>query len=190
MFLFFNISSLLISLFNKSKSNTFTLWKRDGVGLTVTDDEDVTDSGGELVSSDIFDVSDIESTWMSLDGGEGTDSTDIVSTGKHNSGVVGELDDLLNGTGGKVDLDGIVDADVWMWESDGSAIVGGDVWDLGFTNLLGKDSAEFEGSLFGIDSVWLESTSGIHEHSEVLIALGNGDDIHGSEWESDRKSVV
>ena len=184
LFLFFNLTSLGVSLFDKSKGNTLTLWKRNGVGLTVTDDEDVSDSGRESVSSNIFDVSDIESTWMSLDGGEGTDSTDIVSTGKHNSGVVGELDDLLNGTGGKVNLDGIVDADVWMWESDGSSIVGGDVWDLGFTDLLGGNSAEFEGSLFGIDSVWLESSSGIEEHSEVLIALGNGDDIHGSEWES------
>lgn len=184
LFLFFNLTSLGISRFDKSKGNTLTLWKRNSVGLTVTDDEDVSDSGRESVSSNIFDVSDIESTWMSLNGGEGSDSTDIVSTGKHNSGVVGELDDLLNGTSGKVDLDGIVDADVWMWESDGSTVVGGDVWDLGFTNLFGKDSAEFEGSLFGIDSVWLESTFGIHEHSEVLIALGNGDNIHGSEWES------
>lgn len=144
MFLFFNISSLLISLFNKSKSNTFTLWKRDGVGLTVTDDEDVTDSGGELVSSDIFDVSDIESTWMSLDGGEGTDSTDIVSTGKDDGGVVSELDNLLNGSGGEVDLDGIVFADVWVWESDGSSIVGDDMWDLVFADKFLGNFAKFE----------------------------------------------
>jgi len=144
LFLFFNISSLLISLFNKSKSNTFTLWKRDGVGLTVTDDEDVTDSGGELVSSDIFDVSDIESTWMSLDGGEGTDSTDIVSTGKDDGGVVSELDNLLNGSGGEVDLDGIVFADVWMWESDGSSIVGDDMWDLVFADKFLGNFAKFE----------------------------------------------
>jgi len=144
LFLFFNISSLLISLFNKSKSNTFTLWKRDGVGLTVTDDEDVTDSGGELVSSDIFDVSDIESTWMSLDGGEGTDSTDIVSTGKDDGGVVSELDNLLNGSGGEVDLDGIVFADVWVWESDGSSIVGDDMWDLVFADKFLGNFAKFE----------------------------------------------
>jgi len=144
LFLFFNISSLLISLFNKSKSNTFTLWKRDGVGLTVTDDEDVTDSGGELVSSDIFDVSDIESTWMSLDGGEGTDSTDIVSTGKDDGGVVSEFDNLLNGSGGEVDLDGIVFADVWVWESDGSSIVGDDMWDLVFADKFLGNFAKFE----------------------------------------------
>lgn len=129
-------------------------------------------------------MSDIESTWMSLNGREGTDSTNIVSTGKHDGGSVGELEDLLDGSGGKVDLDDIIDADIWMWESDGSGIVGGDVWDLGFTDLLGNNSAEFETSLFGINSVWLESTSDIVEHSEVFVAFSNGDDIHASEWES------
>ena len=144
MFLFFNISSLGISLFDKSLSNTFTLWKRDGVDFTVTNNEDVTDSGGESVSSDIFDVSDIESTWMSLDGGEGTDSTDIVSTGKDDGGVVSELDNLLNGTGGEVNLDGIVLADVWMWESDGSSIVGDNMWDLVFADKFLGNFAKFE----------------------------------------------
>jgi len=81
---------------------------------------------------------------MSLNGGEGTDSTNIVSTGKDDGDVVGEFDDLLNGSGGEVNLDGVVDADVWMWESDGSTVVGGDMWDLVGTNLFGDNSAEFE----------------------------------------------
>jgi len=129
-------------------------------------------------------VSDIESTWMSLNGGEGTDSTDIVSTGKNDGGSVGELEDLLDGSGGEVDLDDIIDADIWMCESDGSTVVGGDVWDLGFTDGFGNNSAEFESSLFGINSMWLESTFNIVEHSEVLVAFSDGDDIHDTEWES------
>jgi len=32
--------------------------------------------------------------------------------------------------------------------------------------------------------VWLESTLGINEHSEVLVGFGDGDDVHDSEWES------
>ena len=121
---------------------------------------------------------------MLLDGLENTDSTDVVSAGEEDGGVVGELDDLLDGSGGKVDLDSIVFADVWVWESEGSTVVGGDVWDLVLTDLLGDNSAELEGSLFGLDSVWLESSSDVEEHSEVLVGLVDGDDIHASEWES------
>jgi hypothetical protein len=32
--------------------------------------------------------------------------------------------------------------------------------------------------------VWLESSSDVEEHSEVLVGLVDGDDIHASEWES------
>ena len=91
---------------------------------------------------------------------------------------------MLNGSGGEVNLEGVVDADVWVWESDGSTVVGGDVWDLVGTNLFSDTFDKFEGSLFGINSVWLESTFGINEHSEVFVGFGDGDDVHDSEWES------
>ena len=81
-------------------------------------------------------------------------------------------------------LDGVVDLDVWVRESDGSSVVGDDVRNLSLADLLLGDLAELEFSLLGVNSVWLESSLDVIEDSEVLVGLLNGDNVHGSEWES------
>jgi len=65
-------------------------------------------------------MSNIVRTLMLFDGLEGTNSTDIVSASGHNSSSVAELDDAVDFTCGEVKLNGIVEADIWVWESDGS----------------------------------------------------------------------
>jgi len=56
------------------------------------------------LSTDILNVSDIERTWMLLDGFHSTNSANVVSSGEHNSGAVLELDDSLDFTLSEVDL--------------------------------------------------------------------------------------
>ena len=46
------------------------------------------------------------------------------------------------------------------------------------------DFAELEVSLFGINSMGLESTLDIEENSEVFISLLDGDNVHLTKWES------
>ena len=82
--LFLNAHSF-VSLLDEGILDTLALWKGDSWGLAITDNEDVRKSGGELVSTDIFDVSDIERTWVLLDGLHGSNSTDVVSSDKHDS---------------------------------------------------------------------------------------------------------
>jgi hypothetical protein len=68
--------------------------------------------------------------------------------------------------------------DVGVGESNGSAVVGGDVWDLFLADSLGDNLAELESGLLGLDSVGLESSLNIEENSEVLVGLLNGDNVH------------
>lgn len=84
----------------------------------------------------------------------------------------------------KVKLDSIVDFDSWVGVSDGSSIVGDNVWDTLGTELMSSDFAEFEVGLFGGDSVDGESTLDIVKESEVFTGSLNRDDIHESSWES------
>lgn len=182
--LFFLVTHLLVSLLDEGKSDTFTSWEGDGCGLAVTDDDDVAHSGGERVAVDVLNVDDIVGTDMLLDGGDHTNSTDVVSASEGDVGTVGHLDDAIDGEGGEVELDGITDADVWVWVSDGSTVVGDDVRDLVLTNGLLHDLAELEGGLLGVNSVRDESTLDVEEDSEVLVGLVNGDNVHVSEWES------
>ena len=80
-------------------------------------------------------------------------------------------------------LDGVVDLDVWVRESNGSTVVGNDMWNLGFTNLLLDNLAELEFTFLGVNSMWLESSLDVIKDSEVLVGLLDGDNIHSSEWE-------
>jgi len=129
-------------------------------------------------------VSNVEGTLMSLDGLEDTDSTNVVTADEHDGGTVGELDDGADLTGGEVDLDGVVEADVGVRESDGSTVVGSDVRNLLLVDGLADDLAELEASLLSLDSVGLESALHVKEDSEVLVGALDGDNIHGTEREA------
>jgi hypothetical protein len=169
---------------DEGKSDTVSLWNGNSVGLTITNDDNVTESSGEVVSLGVLDMDDIEGTWMLFDGGDNTNSTNVVSTGKDDGGTNLELDYTGDGLTLEVKLDGVVDLDIWMRESDGSTVVGDDVWNLRLADLLLGDLAEFEFSLLGVHSVWLESSLNVIEDSEMLVGLLDADNIHGSEWES------
>jgi hypothetical protein len=178
------VSESVISILDDRESETLSLWQGDGWGLSVTDDNDVTDSGGELLVVGILDVDNIVGTDMLLDGGDNTNSSDIVTGSEEAGSSVDELDNSIDLVGGDVELDGISNLNIWMWESDGSSVDGDNVRNLVLTNGFLHDLAKLESGLLGVNSVWLESSLGVHENSEMLVGLVNGDDIHDSEWES------
>ena len=74
--------------------------------------------------------------------------------------------------------------DVWMRISDGSSIVGDNVWDLVLAHGLALHAAKLEGGFFGIDLVSLVPSLDVVENSEVLTGFLNGDNVHNSERES------
>ena len=100
----FLLVDLGVSLLDEGELETIALGEGDGWVLTVTDHENVLDSGGEGVTVGILDVSDVEGTWMLLDGLEDTNSTDVVSTSKVNRGTVDELVNTRDGLVSQVNL--------------------------------------------------------------------------------------
>jgi len=89
---------------DEGKSDTFSLWNGNSVGLSITNDDNVTESGGEVVSLGVLDMDDIEGTLMFLDGGDDTNSTNVVSTGKDDGGTNLELDNTGDGLALEVEL--------------------------------------------------------------------------------------
>jgi len=83
-------------------------------------------------------------------------------------------------------LDGVVDLDVGVRETEGSSIVGRNVGDLSFTQSLLGHLDEFESSLVDVNSVGLEATFDVVEDAEVLTSLSDRHDVH----EAKREPVV
>ena len=75
--------------------------------------------------------------------------------------------------GGNTYFDGVVLADVWVWESNSSSIMSNNKWNFGFSNELIDNFAKFESSLLSFDSVRLESSFHIIKNSKMLICLFN-----------------
>jgi hypothetical protein len=182
---FGDLTESLVSLLNEGKGETLLLGEgNDGLGRSLSDDDTVLLSGGEGVVVGILNVGNVVRTVVDLDVLEDTDATDIVSSSNEDTGTVLELEAGIDGSGGEVELDGVVDVDLGVRVSDGSTVMGDDVWDRVFANAFLLDLAELElGFLLG-DLNGGEASLNIVEDSEVLSGLGDGDDVHESEGES------
>ena len=81
-------------------------------------------------------------------------------------------------------LDRVVLLDIWMGETDGSAVVGHNVWNLVLAKDLSLDLAELESSLLRVDFVGLEATFNVVKNAEVFAGLFDGNDVLEPERES------
>jgi len=68
-------------------------------------------------------------------------------------------------------LDRVVFLDVWMGETDSSAVVGDNVWNLVLSKDLSLDLAEFEGTLFCINAMGLEASFDVVKNTEEFASL-------------------
>jgi len=134
------------------------------------------------VAGGVLDVDDIEGSWVSLSGEDSTDSADVLTADDlaHVTGI--ELDPVGDLVGGNIELDSVTDLAVWVWVSDGSAIVCHQVWDVVLLVEELLHSAELVASLLSGDSVNDESALGVVDESEVLVGLLEGDNIHETGW--------
>jgi len=173
----------VVTLFNEGKADTFTSGKGDEGLLGVTNHENVGKTGSERVTTGILDVSDLVRTGMMFNVLKDTNATHVVTTSGENSCAVIELDNTVNITSLKVELDGVVLLNVGVGETDGTAVVGNNIWDLVLAENLSGDFAELEGSLLGVDGVGLEAALNVVEHAEVLASLVDGNNILETEGE-------
>ena len=156
-------SSPLVSLLGNGELDTLALGERDLSLGTLTNDENVRESGVSMITTrrtgyspgskgsveDISDVDNVESTEVSLLVNDNTRSTHVSSTSDHDDVSWLELDVVDDFVLNKVEFDSVVDLDSWVGVSDGSSVVGDNVWDTLGTELMSLDFAEFEVGLLG-----------------------------------------
>jgi len=170
--------------FERSQSDTLFLGERDQGVLTLSDNENVSNSGSERVSSRVSNMDNIETTDVSISVDENTDSSDVVTGGDQSKIASFEGNVFNDGTSGDVKLDGIQDSNSGVGESDGTTVVGDNVGDLvGSDGLLG-DLAKLVLGFFLSDVSEDESSLNVVENSEKFTSLLNADDIHQTSGES------
>ena len=73
-----------VSFFIETQLETLITEDTDDWFLSFSNDENVTDTGGKVMSKTVLNVSNIEATWVLFDVLEDTDSSNIVTTGCQN----------------------------------------------------------------------------------------------------------
>jgi len=172
------------SFFEGSQGNTFFLGEGDPRVLSLSDHEDISDSGGESVTSGVSDVDDIETTDVSISVDNNTNSSDVVTGGNHTKVASFEFNEIDNLTSGDVQLGGVIDGEFRVGESEGTTIVGDDVRDLVGSDSLLSDLDELVFSFFLADVSEDESSLNVVEDSVQFTSLLDGDDVHETSGES------
>lgn len=127
-------------------------------------------------------MDDVEASDLLLDGLDDTNSADVTTSGDHGDGADLELEEALSLVGLEVELDGVVDTDLWVSVLDGPAVVGVGVWDLLVADLPLVDAAKLEFGLLWLDLVSAVPALGIIDEAELLVGLAELDDIHKTGW--------
>ena len=97
-------SNLGISLFDKRLPDSLELGQSDEWLLAFSNNENVGETGSEVIARAIFDVDDLVGTWVMFDVHELSDTTNVISALDEHSGSVFEFNDFVNLTGLKVEL--------------------------------------------------------------------------------------
>jgi len=172
-----NFVVTLITFLNQTKADTLWLGKGDERFLTITNHENVAETCGEWVTFGVLNVSDFVRTWVVLDVLKNTNTTNIVTTSNKNWSTVVELDNTIDFTAFKVNLDCVVLLDVGVGETDSTTVVGNNVWDITLSKNLSLDLAKLELGFFGINAMGLETTLNVVEYTEVFTSLVNWDNV-------------
>ena len=177
-------SESLLSILNDGKLDTITLGEGDHWLVTLAKNENVRQSSGECSTNLVSEMDDLIVTGVLLSGSDNTNSTNTVTTRHHGNVSNIELNDIQNLTGGDINLNGVVNLDLWVRELESSSIVSDGVRDLVVTHEGLGDLAKLERGLLLLDLVNGETSLGCPQKSEVLVGLINVDNIHKTSGES------
>lgn len=178
------ISVLLLFLFHSVEPKSLVGWETDPGLLSLSEDQNVSGSGSENLAISILNVDDIDGSWVLLDVGDLSDSSDVVSSDGIDDVSEVELGDVFDGVLLDVELQGITDVDIWVGESEGSGIVSDDVWVSVWSEGLLDDLDQLELGFFWGDGLGVESSLDVIEDSESVVRLIDGNDVHDSQWVS------
>ena len=158
-------------------------FRERNLALLVSNDEDVSGTGGEGFSIGISNMGNIERTKMAFNVHEGSDSTDVISTSDvaqfSRFIFVPSVDLSLF----KIVFDCISFIDFGMRESDGPRVMGDNIRNFVWSHSFCFNFAKLEFGFRVFDREEGESSFNIIKHAVVLVGLDNRDDIHDSNWE-------
>jgi len=182
----------LIALLQDGEFNSLGSGKFDPLLLAFTNDKDVFETCGEVVSLGILDVNDIEGSRVLVDSRDGSDTALVSTTGDEGklSNVEFQVANRLASF--EVKFEGIIDFPDGVRVADGAGIVGDDVRDDtslsgvegvaahgGFVGLVDALNADkFEVGLFFVNLGEDESSLVVVQHAVSFVGFVNGDNVH------------
>ena len=106
-----------ISFLSDCELDALALWQRDP-RLLRSDDEDIILTRSERVVYGILDVDNVEASVVTLSVGNDTNTSHVTTTSDHGNDTCVELDVFGDLAGSEVNLDGVVDLDLWVRVTD------------------------------------------------------------------------
>lgn len=167
-----------VSLLEDGQLDTVALGEGHNRGLASAEEEHVLLSGGEGVAGGVSDDDNIEGAGVLLDVDDGTNTTSVTSLGDHAHVTRLKLDVVNDLAGGDVNLHHIINLDGGIRVADGAAIVGDNKRDLLQGELSTLDLAKLVGLLLVGDSVKDVLALGVVDQTELIVGLGDLNDVH------------
>jgi len=134
------------------------------------------------VSGGVFDVDNIERTWMFLTGLDGTDATDVLTADDLAQVTSVELDPVGDFARVDVNFDGVAYFAVWVGVTDGSTVMSNKEWNVAFSKLKTLHAAKLVAGLFVGDTVNNVTTFSIEDQTKVLVGLIDSNNVHETSW--------
>ena len=174
------LSSVLsgLLLLDDGELDSVALGQGDHGLVSLADDEHVGKTGGELVTSSISHVHDIEGTEVAIAADNGAHATSVVSLGDVAQVASLELDVTDDLASLEVHLHGVVDLHHRIGVADGAGVVSHNEGDLLAGQLALLDLAQLELGLGLIDAVENETSLHIVEKAEAVVGTLEGDHIY------------
>ena len=174
------LSSVLsgLLLLDDGELDSVALGQGDHRLVTLTNHEHVGKTSGELVTSGISHVHDIERSEVAITADDGSHTASVVALGDAAHVTSLELDVTDNLVGLQVHLHGVVDLHHGVGVADGASVVGDNEGDLLAGQLALLHLAQLELSLSLVDAVEDETSLHIVEKAEAVVGTLEGDHIY------------
>mmetsp|Transcript_28602 Transcript_28602/g.43924 ORF Transcript_28602/g.43924 Transcript_28602/m.43924 type:complete len:266 (-) Transcript_28602:12-809(-) len=152
--------------------------------VTSTNNENITQSCSKGVTLGVLDGDNIERTLVPFNVHELSNTSRIVTLGKHDHGSNFELNNFRKLSSGNINLDRVIYLGIRVGVTEGASIVGN-----GHRDLIGRDvhlvdTAKLVGSLFAFKTVKDETSLDIKQKTETISGLFEFNDIHETSREA------
>lgn len=125
----------------------------------------------------VFNVDDIEASWVTLSVGDDTYTTQIVATCNHAEVTCFKFDELQNFSASDIQANCVVDFDQWVRISDSATVMCNQVRNTLSSSSDTLDTAQLVSCLSCCDTVQDESALYIIEDAEVFIGTLDSNNI-------------